>query len=300
MYQPGSPPKLSTPTKPYSPGMLYCFIGAYIFFWFLVLEGLGQRSLLQFSLCFCLGLIVSLLLLDLRGFLTLQGALDLRGAGAFYILFCLCILPIWTGIYLTRTSQAYKRPPLLHAAVRQSVAMALVAGLAGTLIFYVAVANVTASPTASTPLLVTPTTSVQSLAQVDTATPTQTTSLPFTQSTSTPASLPPPQTTQPTTSLPQSQQTTQPPAPQPTQASTPERTGWNGNPWGFDFNPANGQRITNPPPAFCTAGYFLCIPNFSNGTGYVVQCRDGKFSKSGGRPGSCSQHGGELQTLYAH
>jgi hypothetical protein len=34
------------------------------------------------------------------------------------------------------------------------------------------------------------------------------------------------------------------------------------------------------------------IPNYENGTGYRVQCADGMFSRSGGRPGACSGHGG--------
>jgi hypothetical protein len=34
------------------------------------------------------------------------------------------------------------------------------------------------------------------------------------------------------------------------------------------------------------------IPSFDEGTGSVVQCADGMYSQSGGRPGSCSGHGG--------
>ena len=34
------------------------------------------------------------------------------------------------------------------------------------------------------------------------------------------------------------------------------------------------------------------IPNYENGTGYRVQCADGMYSQSGGRPGACSGHGG--------
>ena len=34
------------------------------------------------------------------------------------------------------------------------------------------------------------------------------------------------------------------------------------------------------------------IPNYENGTGYPVECADGEWSKSGGRPGACSHHGG--------
>lgn len=35
-----------------------------------------------------------------------------------------------------------------------------------------------------------------------------------------------------------------------------------------------------------------CIPSFSEGTGSIVQCADGMWSHSGGRPGACSHHGG--------
>jgi hypothetical protein len=35
-----------------------------------------------------------------------------------------------------------------------------------------------------------------------------------------------------------------------------------------------------------------CIQNFDNGVGTIVQCADGKWSHSGGRPGPCSYHGG--------
>jgi hypothetical protein len=34
------------------------------------------------------------------------------------------------------------------------------------------------------------------------------------------------------------------------------------------------------------------IPNFNNGTGYIVQCNDGMWSHSGGKQGACSGHGG--------
>jgi hypothetical protein len=70
----------------------------------------------------------------------------------------------------------------------------------------------------------------------------------------------------------------------------------NCNPWGYNFSP--GTVITDPPAAFCS--YFDCINNFSNGLGYVVQCGDLRYSKSGGRSGVCSQHGGYKRTLYSH
>jgi len=76
------------------------------------------------------------------------------------------------------------------------------------------------------------------------------------------------------------------------------------NPWGYNFNAAGGTKITNPSSAFCS--YFACIGNppsytsFWNGKGYVMECKDTKFSRSGGTQNSCSQHGGDWRTLYAH
>ena len=73
-------------------------------------------------------------------------------------------------------------------------------------------------------------------------------------------------------------------------------TAVNCNPWGYDFNP--GNLIDNPPSAFCS--YFACIPSFGNGNGYVMECADSMFSKSGGIQGSCSRHGGDWRPLYSH
>lgn len=86
--------------------------------------------------------------------------------------------------------------------------------------------------------------------------------------------------------------------PTPTEAPTqpPVSTGVNGNPWGYDFNP--GSPIYSPASGFCA--YFSCITSFWSGTGYVVKCADGMYSKSGGHTGSCSRHGGDTAILYQH
>ena len=65
------------------------------------------------------------------------------------------------------------------------------------------------------------------------------------------------------------------------------------NPWGYNF--CGGNLITAPQSGFCS--YFNCIASFSTGVGYVVQCGDGNFSKSGGRAGVCSKHGGFARNL---
>jgi hypothetical protein len=41
---------------------------------------------------------------------------------------------------------------------------------------------------------------------------------------------------------------------------------------------------------FCAT--HVCIPNYDNGSGSRVQCRDGSYSHSGGKQGACSHHGG--------
>ena len=66
------------------------------------------------------------------------------------------------------------------------------------------------------------------------------------------------------------------------------------NPWGYTF--CGGSTISSPPWNFCS--YFNCIASFWNGVGYVEQCVDTTFSKSGGRSGSCSSHGGNSRPLY--
>jgi hypothetical protein len=89
------------------------------------------------------------------------------------------------------------------------------------------------------------------------------------------------------------------PTPKPTPRPTPKPkpAGIYGNPWGYNFIP--GSVIKNPPGEFCS--YFPCIPSFWDSTnGYVVQCRDGDFSHSGGRSGVCSHHQGYSRTLFRH
>jgi hypothetical protein len=50
----------------------------------------------------------------------------------------------------------------------------------------------------------------------------------------------------------------------------------------------------DPPDDFCDLA--SCVPNFDTGRGYVVQCADGQYSKTGGLSGSCSNHGGNART----
>jgi hypothetical protein len=112
--------------------------------------------------------------------------------------------------------------------------------------------------------------------------------------------VPTPTPTQTPTSKPTPTQTIAPtPTPKPTQPPhTPTPCpGVNCNPWGYNFS-SPGNYIYSPPSAFCS--YFSCINNFPNGHGYVVECKDSRYSKSGGIQGACSTHGGVLRPLYSH
>lgn len=66
------------------------------------------------------------------------------------------------------------------------------------------------------------------------------------------------------------------------------------NPWAYNF--CSGDVIWTPPDTFCE--FFECIERFWKGRGYVVQCRDGSFSKTGGRLITCNRNGGEYRTLF--
>jgi hypothetical protein len=47
---------------------------------------------------------------------------------------------------------------------------------------------------------------------------------------------------------------------------------------------------------FCAT--HTCIQNFDNGVGTIIECADGMWSHSGGRPGACSYHGGVAGGRY--
>jgi hypothetical protein len=83
--------------------------------------------------------------------------------------------------------------------------------------------------------------------------------------------------------------------PTPKRTTKPKQTGVNGNPWGYNFSCCHD--IYSPPSNFCD--YFNCIASFWNGRGYVMECSDGMYGKSGGISGSCSHHGGNYRPLLS-
>lgn len=101
--------------------------------------------------------------------------------------------------------------------------------------------------------------------------------------------------------------TTRPPAPPKTTKKTPQKTtthavvhtestcGAPDNPLGYNYC-GRGSLIRDPSPDTCL--YFDCIGNWDNGKGYMEECSDGHVSMSGGRRGSCSDHGGDARPVY--
>jgi cell division septation protein DedD len=67
------------------------------------------------------------------------------------------------------------------------------------------------------------------------------------------------------------------------------------NPFGYNFC-GRGGYVLDPASDVCV--YFDCTPNFRSGKGHLEECHDGMYSMSGGRPGSCVRHGGDLRAVY--
>ena len=66
------------------------------------------------------------------------------------------------------------------------------------------------------------------------------------------------------------------------------------NPYGYHYC-ASGQPVGDPAPGVC--GYFRCGSHFWSDTGFLVQCRDGSVSMTGGRADACALHRGVLRVV---
>lgn len=107
--------------------------------------------------------------------------------------------------------------------------------------------------------------------------------------------------------------TTASPSPRPTGRATPTSTprarraaaspaasrdplcGAPANPLGYGY--CGGSRIREPDRRVCD--WFDCGRNFWAGRGYLVLCRDGSVSLTGGQRGVCAGHGGLRRTVWA-
>jgi hypothetical protein len=71
------------------------------------------------------------------------------------------------------------------------------------------------------------------------------------------------------------------------------------NPYCYTLNAKNGKLIRQPASGLCR--YVSCVSTFWKDTrGYVVECKDDRYSHSGGIKGACSRNKGVKQPLYAH
>src|SRR5262249_7650952 len=79
------------------------------------------------------------------------------------------------------------------------------------------------------------------------------------------------------------------PAPAESTGAAPGQCGARANPFGLTLC-ASAQLVYSPPSGVCD--YFHCISSFAGGKGYTIECKDGTYSKSGGRDGVCNGHRG--------
>ena len=79
------------------------------------------------------------------------------------------------------------------------------------------------------------------------------------------------------------------------QPATERRCGTPVNPFGYDF--CGGDRIRKPAAGVCD--WFECVPGFWSGRGWLVQCRDGTISRTGGQRDACATHRGPRRPLFS-
>ena len=225
------------------------------------------------------------LVIDWRGVISLRGLINwylIHGKKRFWlIIFWIFLFPLFFCVYLTRVAMHQFGSPALPAP--NSAPRRVKGGLVvGSLVLCMGLISAFASA-ASTATIPQTAASAQtngsstSIIQKDPA------QQPAIISTDTPV---PTDTSAPTPT----------PKSEPTPTSKPHCQAVNNNPWCYNFTP--GNLIYTPSPDFCS--YFACISSFWNGAGYVIECQDDMYSKSGGRSGSCSHHGGNLRPLYSH
>lgn len=232
------------------------------------------------------GVMTTALIIDWRGVTSLCGLTDWRlvyGKKKFWLIVAwICLFPLMFCIYLIRVAMhqlSAQATPIAPAPATSSrkVKVGLVIGslivCIGLISAFGSASGATANPSA--PVVTSTQVNTSSLSQDDS------TQVPTIVPTDTPTPVPTP---------------TLKPTPKPKPTPPPSSVGINGNPWGYNFQP--GNFIYDPPSAFCE--YFSCITSFWKGSGYVIECQDDMYSKSGGRSGSCSHHGGNLRPLYSH
>lgn len=66
------------------------------------------------------------------------------------------------------------------------------------------------------------------------------------------------------------------------------------NPYEYTF--CGGEYVISPESGVCS--YFRCADDFWNEHGYLVECSDGKVTRTGGYRNSCAGHGSYRRTVY--
>ncbi|MEV4479105.1 hypothetical protein [Micromonospora coxensis] len=86
------------------------------------------------------------------------------------------------------------------------------------------------------------------------------------------------------------------PKPAPSASTEPaeRRCGAPANPMGYDY--CGGERIRRPDHRVCD--HFDCVQEFFAGRGYLVLCKDGSVSLTGGRRNACAGHEGVRRTIF--
>ena len=311
------------PPKPYfhySKPVLWSLTAAFALAWLCFLIGSGQSGnastvspVFNLGMSLFLSTLITALILDLRGFLTLRGTIKWRQLGLPIGLIYVACFFVGFGVYLYRLFREAQStnplaevtsapvPPGRRPDPRHSAIFGVLCVLVITACWF---GLASASPSTDT--------APQATQVVNTAhnNPTHT---PHNAATNTPSSSDtatdtpsPTDTTTPTATATSQPTPTNSPKPQPTNTPRPQPTntpkpscstgGAPANPWCYTFT-NTGKYITSPPSSFCS--YFNCIASFWTSTnGYVEQCQDLTFSHSGGVSGSCSHHGGNLRPLY--
>ena len=307
--QPGYPPPPSPQNNgayPYGKNILLGHIIATVLSFILI--GLGGNTtgspsfLANAGTSIFLGVIVSILIVDWKGLVSLHGwikwqHMEKKKKTSLGCLFFF-VFPLMLCIYLVRACLAsFQSTSSSHARLatpnNNRAKIGIITGSVVALISLAFATGTSATGAHTATDRATPTTIAQTHQKSTTVPPPKLTIAP----TTTPTPTPKPTVAPTTTPTPAPTLTPRPTsAPQPTQP--PQQTGGvNGNPWGYDFHP--GNLIYSPPENFCD--YFHCITSFWKSTnGYVDECNDGTYSHSGGRSGACSKHGKEMRPLYSH
>jgi hypothetical protein len=119
---------------------------------------------------------------------------------------------------------------------------------------------------------------------------------------------PPPETSEPEAPQPKATETrkpsSKPRSPKSTQDNPfprPDR-GDDGDPFcgapenPYEYNFCGGEYVISPESGVCH--YFRCADDFWNERGYLVECSDGKVTRTGGYRYSCVGHGSYRRTVY--